>query len=1261
MKKLTLAALMLILFSALSFAQTNGRLIGSVSGPDGLLPGATVTVVDNQTNRELTQITNDQGSYSFEQLSFGTYTVRVTANGFKTFVANDVKVDANRDYTLNTTLQVGELEETVTILAGADVVNASNGELSTTVSPRQVLELPINGRNPLSLLNLQAGVNATSSSINGQRSSSANYTRDGINIQDNFIRTGGFVQDRPTVDDTGEFTVVTQNAGAELGGGGSTQVLLVTPRGGSEFHGAAFIYNRNSEFAANTFGNNSTRTDRPFLNRNQFGGKISGPLPVLGFGEGTPIVHRDKAFFFVSYERFELRQTTPLTRRILRQPYRDGTFSYRDTAGVIRTVNILTGAGLTAAIPASQGGALTVDPVIQSRFLALSPGVGNSTLRFGSNPTLFPELSLVQDLIFNQNDNDTRNGFTTRFDVDLNDRNSVYFIYKYNDNKDDRQTDTGGFNQVPFGTQGGPTDLYILSYRTTIGSNFTNEIRGAYSTSSPFFDQSPDFPTNFVIGGLPFGLSSPEPSFQEQGRDTQQTTFQDNASYTLGDHSFRFGIDYNKQKIQSQTNFSRVPIYTISSTANTQTPPLSTALFPGGITAADLANARALRYLLGGIVGGGSRAANFVNPSVGPQFNAPSLQRFEYSTTGLYIADQWRATPGLTLNLGLRWDYFAPLRNPDQVYLEPDLQGAEGLNELRSVLLNPIGRYVFIGENAGNPGQFFKGDKNNFGPVVSFAYTPDIKGFLGSFLGRENQTVIRGGFRMSYVNDEYVRSADNAATGNAGLNRTVLALNPNTNTPSLNARFNNLPGFTLPAFTPPPITFAQGNAAAGNFFNTVFAIDPNLQTQRNMEYNIGIQREIGFDTVIEVRYVGGRSNNMVRGIDFNQVNPFAGGFYEDFLRARNNCRVLAASQGETLSENGCTNPDGTFNATNQGLPGQVDLPVFASMPGGGLLTNATIVGNIVQGTVAELATIYFTNGLAGNLQFRANPNAGPVDLLYNGGRYRYNALQTEIRRRFTGGLSFQANYTFQKILSDIGSDAQTRFDPLLDNEQAELEYSRPDYDRTHTININTIYELPFGRGKRFLNSGGLVNAIFGGIQFTSIVNISSGAPISIRDAAGTLNRGARSARQTAATNLTTAQIQDLIGIFHRDGIVYFINPDVIAPNGSATGGNTEAFPTTFAGQVFFRNQPGQSSGLQRHFINGPWYFNWDAGLIKNIAFNERLRLQLRAEAFNVLNRTNFFIAENSNIFNISSTSFGQISPNSTYDPRIIQFAARFEF
>jgi hypothetical protein len=1245
---------------------TTGRLAGSVSDASGVIPGATVVIKDNQTSKERTLTTSDDGTFSVPQLDVGLYTVTISAPGHKTFSAGDVKINIGQEYSLNATLEAGQVSETVTITAGADVINSTNAELSNTVTPRQVLELPLNGRNPLSLLNTVAGANATSASINGERSSSTSYTRDGINVQDNFIRTGGFVQDRPTVDDTGEFTVVTHNASPDQGGG-SSQVQLVTPRGGEAFHGSLFEYNRNVKFAANDFFNNAAGIKRPFLNRNQFGGKLSGPLAMPHFGEGGSSTIKDKAFFFVSYERFVLRQQRSITRNVLLASARTGNFTYTDNSGATRTVNVLTGAGLTGPIPGSAGGVLAVDPTIQRRVLDPMPLFGNSTIANNG---------LTQLLQFNQSDNDTRNGITTRLDFDLNSRNSLNFVYKYNNNGDERQTDLGGFGTHPFVRQSGPTQFYVGSYRTTIGSAFVNEVRAAYEPAEPFFKQS-SLPSDFIIGtiaangapvsGLPLTLSSPEASFEDQGRNTKQYTLQDNASYNFGNHSLRFGVDYNAERIEVISNFNKTPIYSITNTNNPLTPRLAAALFPGGISATQRTRADNLRYLLGGIIGAGSVAANFVNPSLGPQLRAPLIQQLNFETIGAYVGDQWRLSPQLTLNLGLRYDLFTPIRNPDRVFLEPIIPAGKTIAE---AIVDPNGSYGLVGTNTGHPGKFYNTDKNNFGPVLSFAYSPEFKnGFLNALLPGEGRTVIRGGFRSSYVHDEYVTSALNAAGGNAGLNLTGLAGGAGF----INRRFSAPPSFVLPPFRTPPISFADANADNGAFFNTVFAIDPNIQTQRNEEFNLGIQRELGHQTAIEIRYVGGRSNNMVRGVDLNQINLGASNYLRDFLVARNNCRL----QGATIAGTGdpllrCT--DASFNPL---ITGSQPLPAFNLLPFGAFLNNAAVTTPIINGTPADLALLYIQNGLDFDpstntgINFRRNIFAGPVDLLKNGGRYRYNALQAEIRRRFSDGLSFQANYTFQKVLSDIETDAQARFDPYLDNNNTRLDYARTDYDRTHTININAIYELPFGKGKRFLSEGSALNRIFGGFQISSLVNLSSGAPISIRDLTGTLNRAGRSIRQAANSNLTPDQIKDLVGIFRQNGKIYFINPSVIAPDGTATGGNLGTTATAaFPGQVFFRAQPGQTGNLPRTFLNGPRYFNWDAGLLKNISITENSRLQLRMEVFNVLNNVNFFaptganaasLGEDSNIFNINSATFGQITTGNAYPPRIMQFAARFEF
>jgi hypothetical protein len=338
------------------------------------------------------------------------------------------------------------------------------------------------------------------------------------------------------------------------------------------------------------------------------------------------------------------------------------------------------------------------------------------------------------------------------------------------------------------------------------------------------------------------------------------------------------------------------------------------------------------------------------------------------------------------------------------------------------------------------------------------------------------------------------------------------------------------------------------------------------------------------------------------------------------------------------------------------------LTVFPNLVNGGALANAANRNQLINGTPADLALSYIQQNQTGTVKFLANPNTGVANLFTNGAKYRYNSLQAEFRRRFTKGLSMQANYTFQKTLTNGIGTSQTLVEPFLDNARPGLEYARADYDQTHIIKLNSVYELPFGNGRTFLSgSKGVVDAIIGGWQVSPILTISSGAPISIIDPRGTFNRAGRSGRQTAVTSLTTDQIKDLIGVHKvepgnpqgaRAGI-YFIDPTVVDKSGRAA----EGFGTTpFNGQVFFDNGPGQTSGLERAFINGPWFVNLDASLAKNFRIKESVRFQLRLEAFNAFNHTNFFFGQ---LQDINSATFGRIT--STFSPRIVQIGGRFDF
>ena len=270
MKKLLSALFLTTIFITASLAQTpTGRLLGVVSGPDGVLPNATITVTFNSTGKVQTIVSDGDGAFSLAQLEPGNYTVNVTASGFKTFIANELKIDIGREYNLSPVLELGNVQETVTVTAGADVLTSTSAQVTNVVSPQQILSLPLITRNPLSLVTLQAGTTTSAyqnTTINGMRTTQTNITRDGISINDAFIRTNAtdFAPGRPSVDDTGEFTISTTNQEADLGSGGA-QVTLVTPRGTNEYHGALFAYNRNSDLPLTTFSATVTADLSPLI------------------------------------------------------------------------------------------------------------------------------------------------------------------------------------------------------------------------------------------------------------------------------------------------------------------------------------------------------------------------------------------------------------------------------------------------------------------------------------------------------------------------------------------------------------------------------------------------------------------------------------------------------------------------------------------------------------------------------------------------------------------------------------------------------------------------------------------------------------------------------------------------------------------------------------------------------------------------------------------------------------------------------------
>jgi len=1247
MRRLIFTALALCLFgvAALGQGSSAGRLVGTVSRSAGVIAGAAVTVTYNQTGAVRTVVTNGEGAYTVPQLEIGTYTVKISAPGFKAYTATELKIDTGREYSFNATLEVGNINEEVTVTAGADVINATNAELVNTVSGRQIVELPLANRDALALVALQPGIasnGAQNTSINGQRPSMTNLTRDGINIQDNFIRqnTVDFSPTRPGADDVAEFTVTSQNAGADRGYG-SSQVNAVTPRGSSELHGALWAYNRNSRFAANEFFNNANRVERAKLNRNQFGGKVGGPMPLPRFGEGGPSLWRDKGFFFGTWERLLTRSSSSRTRTILLPNARQGVFTYKDNANVTRTINLLD--------PAFGTGITSINPVILNRFIANTPTAGNATdLGDQLNTTGFR---------FNQASNNDRDTMTARFDVDASSRHSFNFIYNRNDEFTLRpdQDSTQGFTTTPVVQDAGITNLYVAVWRFTPTSNFSNELRAGWLDSFPGFTRNQAAPTD--IFSFPTGtISNPEVSFLPQGRDTNTYNLQDNADYIRGNHSFRFGFQGQMFRVIRMNDAGILPTFTLGTNANTpQITPTQFAtagLFPGGINTTQRTAANNLLALLGGIVSSATQTFNVTAPGSGFVPGAGLRQDYAHENYSLYINDQWKIHPRFSLNFGLRYEMFTGLKERNGVILEPNIPSGSTVEQ---ALLDPNGFTQIAGTNLGG-NKLFKNDFNNFGPIISFAYSPQFKNqVLGGIFPGEGRTVIRGGYRRSFVNDTILRAAASEGDANSGLRGANTLSNQNRRAGE--AFTVPQPSLTIPR------SYALNNSLAA-LLGTIGGIDPDIQIPATNEFNIGIQRELGFQTALEVRYVHGQSSQLWRYIDLNQLDITGNGFLTDFLRAQQNLTLVEARRAQ-IQASGLTGaaltaalaPFPVNIGFNSNLAGSQQLPVLSTLNNGltgTALNNASVVQFVREGRPGSLAQNYVTLGATNGFPFFANPNTALARLLCNCSEYDYNAMQMEVRRRFSKGLYFQANYTWQKTLTDSSGSEQSRIDPRLDNNRPKLEKGRADFDVAHVFAFNGIYELPFGRNKPFLNEGAWLNRLVGGWQLTGIVSLQTGAPFTPLDPRSTFNRTTPSANQTALTNLTREQLRDLFGVRRLpDGRILFVDPSILAPSGAATPG---AGSGTFTGQALFNVPGGQVGNIERGLINGPSYFNIDASLIKNIAITEGTRVQLRLEAFNMLNHTNFYIG---NTNDINSTTFGVITQ--TFSPRRIQFAARFEF
>jgi hypothetical protein len=1259
-----IAAFILFLISAdFGFAQgLRGRIEGTVRDPQGqVVPNVALTIANVGTGETLNVVSTDEGEFVAPELKPGTYKITAEAQGFKKTSVEGVTVQVATVSSVAIELEVGSVSEQVTVAAddAQVVINTSNAEVGDVVDRQRILDLPLDGRNPLELTALQPGVQTktnadgevSSFQVNGNRTVASNVTVDGVNASDNFLKTPANIT-LPvipvSVESIGEFRVTTTLASAEFGRG-TSQINAITASGTNDFRGSIFWFHRNTVFNANNFFNNSTILDngqgvaREPLIRNQFGGRLGGPII------------KDRTFFFFSYEGKRESRGLSRNRLVYTEPARRGIFRYLKNvpttpANVARATGTAP-ASIIAGVPAGTPTCATTGAsAVPNGTVCVQNVLGINASRTTIDPTLAAYIGLTPlpnnfqigdglntgGFRFNARVLSPSDQFATRFDHRINDKNSLEVTYSYGDiNFDGDYINEGepNFPDSPYRTRNTIGRGLSATVRSIFSPTMINEARFGAQLSTLTFGNTADFSAGYV-----FDISTvaePYNTFEGSGRNLRVLQFTDNFTLVKGEHTFKLGGEFRFPWVRRYTFSGTLP--EIDFSTNNSPGFTRTTQFAGSSTT-DFTLAQVLANTLTGAVGSVTQVFNIVDLNSGFVPGAPEVRRYSNWESDFYFQDSWRARPNLTLNLGVRYEYSATPRELGGLALLP-VGGSAALYGISGE-----GNLFMPGTIAGSPpvldfvkGPLYESDKNNFAPVLGFAYDPFKNG----------KTSIRGGYRMSFVRGSF-NIIDGTLDDNEGLIITTER--------AVNNFFRNGVGVTpTPTLSIPAAQSIQVNSTVD-----IRAFDENLKSPTVHEFTVGIQREIFKNTALEIRYVGNRGRNLYRGYDVNEVNIFARDavtgqtFLEAFQIAQRNLALFRA-QFPTATT--------SFQCTAQ-LVGCTPNPLMDALFTGQTsnYTQAVFITRLDEGRAGDFADyvtrIRTLNGIrggsflnavaAGRLPrnfIRANPDVRGAQFFTNGSESEYDALQIELTRRLQGGLRFQASYTFAKGLTDfIGSSGDTN--SFLTLRDTRREFAQ--FTNRHQFLANVIYQLPFGRGRKYLRGAkGLPGYLIGGWQIGTIIKYSSGDPLSILSGRGAYNRDDRSASNTVdvAGNLTRDEIQALTGVTRTANGVFFINPN-LAPGS-----------TSDASQVIFLNpQAGTIGALGLSSIYGPRFFNVDFSTLKRTRLTERMNVEFRAEIFNLFNTVNFDNPET----NINSANFGRIT-SIVGRPRLMQFALRLNF
>ena len=1233
------AALVACSFSVLHAQDaTSGSISGTITDPTGaLVKGATVTLTNTDRGQVVrTVTTNAAGYYSAPALPLGHYTVTISDAGFRTEVISGVMLHVNDALTISHPLATGSNTETVNVEGQSSGIDLQDATSAGLINSTQINELVMVSRNYESLMTLQpgvaygnttdnlqrgpVGVNGASSvvnySVNGARDTSNNWTIDGADNLDRGANLTLYVY--PSPDAIAEFKTLRGQYSAEYGRNAAGQVDVVIKSGTNKFHGSAYEYLRNDFFDANNYylnylgGSSTTAGHIPKYRYNDFGFTIGGPVWLPHIYNG-----RDKTFFFVS-ENW-LREVT-----------------YGSGSAIVPTAAERAGDFSNAWYQTTSGGAWQQGPVNVCTAYTTNPTTQQNTCTaYGTkvtniSPTAAAYLKDIYSIIPLPNEQanvalklDPHTISTTipnrypnldtviRIDHEISKKLNVFYSYVHDTFPD--FIGSGTFVAVPIpglsgtisknpGTQHlakgtfafSPTMVLNVGYAYSNGSINTVPQGALQQSASPDIKATTAFPV--TVGLVPTiavgGFQSIGGSAVYNDHGINHQVFAD-LTKVIGAHSFKFGASYShyeKQENSTSGNnqgsfgFTNDATFTVAN----PTPPPATLPFvplPTGVSTytTGITESQAFANFLTGNANNGFSQGNRV-PAV-------DMNQAIYEA---YAQDNWRVTPRLTLDIGLRYGYVTPPRDlagygnnfdPEMYSASkaPTISAATGLITSTAgadyVGVNYLNGLIFQNPSAANNNQ-----SSPFGQYTNTMQKSDLAprfGFSYDVYG-DGKTALRGGY--GWVFDElevsYWETTD----------------------------FNNPPAIQSYSV----LQTSLDNPAGGNSASTpatgpgrIQATPLHAATPYIQQYSLDLQQQFSSKFFMDIGYFGTHGTHLAGAEEINQPIPGAWRGKVDPRTANPGCVISPGSSQVAFITSAC------------------DIVLNAIKPYQGYFA------------IDAMRTIFSSN---------------------------YNALQVKANKKFSGLSYIDANFTWSRDLTNSPADysgfIQNIYNPNGD-------YGRAADDRKLILTVDAVYEMPW-----FREQHGLVGHLVGGWELSGIYSAASGLPITVSASGGSpvVYNTPAGPVQAFGSNPTNV-INDNAGLSVLGNTNAGLRLNQVSdPNESYNGvslRNTHApanktapsFNTAaFEAQDPTSDIPGTA---RRGTINGPGYQTLDVGIFRNFKIYESLKMQFRAEAYNVANHTNINTYQASAV----NTNFGLITPaTSSYrDPRILQFALRFDF